>query len=848
MGGESATHAWRGVTAGVVLVTGGLWAWFIADLITPASVLVPLLVGLAGLLGAAALGGVAALVLRLLRVRIVPGHVVWAVVAALPLLNLMTRGGLSSAAHLLVVLVVVGASALAGGAIALVAAGGWRRRTPSARVAVGLALVAGAGTLLAGAALLAWSGPGADREPVAPERALAAGDPFAPGPYGVRRLTYGSGTDRHRPEFAEGAALRTRPVDGSGVVEGWSGVGGRMRTDFWGFGPSDLPLDGRVWYPAAKGRFPLVLVVHGDHLASDFSDGGYAYLGERLASRGFIVASVDENFLNSADGDLSAIGVSRFGLQDDMEARAWLLLQHLRAWRAWNDRPGNPFSGRVDLGRIALVGHSRGGEAVAAATVLNRRPGYGFAIRAVGAIAPTDDTFRPAGRPVALDGVDYLALAGSADGDVLSFGGADQYRRTTLRAGDFKAAVLVDRANHSQFNTTWGRYDSGYGAARRLLGTKALLAPADERRVAGVFVSAFLDASLRGRRGALRLLRDPGSGRRVAAGHGHPQALRRRRDPFADARRGHRDRVGRAQGVHRGARRTVALDRARRRARVLARRRRPGERPDRPDRRADRRRRHRRADAAERQRAARARADHAPPQDRRARGGTGGRARLPDLRPRARRLGPPRPEVRPGHAAARALRLRPHARRPDPARRRRRARSHAAGRGVAQPESSKVIVGGGSACLGFGVAFGLGFGAAFGVGAGAGAGARHGRSVVAVVVVVDSVVVVVATVGRAAARRRASARRRAADAARARTARRAVARRAARLARAAALRFETFAALRAVESWSCSGRGVSSISPAAGGADDAGGAVLPDEGEPVRIVPHTQPARTMPIA
>ena len=512
MGGESATHAWRGVTAGVVLVTGGLWAWFIADLITPASVLVPLLVGLAGLLGAAALGGAAALVVRLLRVRIVPGHVVWAVVAALPLLNLMTRGGLSSAAHLLVVLVVVGASALAGGAIALVAAGGWRRRTPSARVAVGLALVAGAGTLLAGAALLAWSGPGADREPVAPERALAAGDPFAPGPYGVRRLTYGSGTDRHRPEFAEGAALRTRPVDGSGVVEGWSGVGGRMRTDFWGFGPSDLPLDGRVWYPAAKGRFPLVLVVHGDHLASDFSDGGYAYLGERLASRGFIVASVDENFLNSADGDLSAIGVSRFGLQDDMEARAWLLLQHLRAWRAWNDRPGNPFSGRVDLGRIGLVGHSRGGEAVAAATVLNRRPGYGFAIRAVGAIAPTDDTFRPAGRPVALDGVDYLALAGSADGDVLSFGGADQYRRTTLRAGDFKAAVLVDRANHSQFNTTWGRYDSGYGAARRLLGTKALLAPADERRVAGVFVSAFLDASLRGRRGALRLLRDPGAG------------------------------------------------------------------------------------------------------------------------------------------------------------------------------------------------------------------------------------------------------------------------------------------------------------------------------------------------
>jgi hypothetical protein len=30
----------------------------------------------------------------------------------------------------------------------------------------------------------------------------------------------------------------------------------------------------------------------------DFSEDGYAYLGEHLATRGFIVASIDEDFLN----------------------------------------------------------------------------------------------------------------------------------------------------------------------------------------------------------------------------------------------------------------------------------------------------------------------------------------------------------------------------------------------------------------------------------------------------------------------------------------------------------------------------------------------------------------------
>jgi len=64
-----------------------------------------------------------------------------------------------------------------------------------------------------------------------------------------------------------------------------------------------------------------VLVVHGNHSTEDCSDPGYDYLGELLASRGIILASVDENFINgtfSARVDLTA---DRPGLKEQKDAR-----------------------------------------------------------------------------------------------------------------------------------------------------------------------------------------------------------------------------------------------------------------------------------------------------------------------------------------------------------------------------------------------------------------------------------------------------------------------------------------------------------------------------------------------
>ena len=177
-------------------------------------------------------------------------------------------------------------------------------------------------------------------------------NPGQTGPFAVGSLTYGSGAGR-RAEYGRDAALLTPTVDATPAYAGWQGIGAGFYGWLFGGDFKHLPLNGSVWYPEGAGPFPLVLIVHGNHGATDYSDPGYAYLGEHFASRGFITVSVDENFLN---------GHSLWeGHGDEMPVRAWLLLKHLQVWRGWNADPGSPFYGKVDLERVVLMGHSRGG-------------------------------------------------------------------------------------------------------------------------------------------------------------------------------------------------------------------------------------------------------------------------------------------------------------------------------------------------------------------------------------------------------------------------------------------------------------------------------------------------------
>lgn len=378
-----------------------------------------------------------------------------------------------------------------------------RSRAPAAsrRFVALLAVVPLAGCIVAPLALTRDDSPR-----VLAGHAIDAADPGVRGALEVRTLYYGSGTDKRRAEYRDSVTLRTATVDGSKLAGPPNPEQGKVRTAYWGFDFSKLPVNGRVWYPAGDGPYPLVLIVHGNHDMKEFSDPGYRYLGELLASRGFILASVDQNFLNG-------------WMSNENDARGWMLLQHLVAWRRFNDSTGSPLRGKVDLTRIALMGHSRGGEAVAVAGAFNRlshypddatvRFDFGFDIRSLVAIAPVDGQYQPAGRPTPLRDYNYLLVHGSHDGDVSTFSGLAQYERLRFTPGTpwFKSAVYVYRANHGQWNTVWGSLDGGRRSAR-MLDIRGLITPQEQRRFAEVYITAFLEATLRDRGEYLPLFRD----------------------------------------------------------------------------------------------------------------------------------------------------------------------------------------------------------------------------------------------------------------------------------------------------------------------------------------------------
>jgi dienelactone hydrolase len=496
--------AWPGAAVGAVLVTILFAAWLASSLRSGLGTFVDVvIVAVVTGLALALLGSAVILVRRVLIAW--PPLLVAALLASFAFLLVVFdaldaggRVGLVISAGLVLL------AAAFGGALALVTrpAGVLTRGRRVASLVLFVVIDAVCIVL----AVWVWS-PGIDpyvaREPLTLASAtLGAEDPSQRGRFEVRSLTYGSGTDRRRPEYARGVAFRTAPLDASRMLHTLHGFKGAARRWYWGFGAEALPLNARVWYPAGDGPFPLVLVVHGNHRMEVPSEPGYAYLGELLASRGFIVASIDENFLNrSWSGDLGG----------EMAVRAYLLLHHLAAWRTWNDTPGHAFHRRVDLERIALMGHSRGGEVVALAAAFNRLPclpddctvrfDFRFSIQALVAMAPIDEAHLVASQPSPIENVSYLVLHGSHDGDVATFEGQRAFKRATFTDGRdrFRAAVYVYRANHGQFNSRWTDDDVG-PPFERFTVRGSLLTGEEQRRVTQVFVGGFLEAALNGRR------------------------------------------------------------------------------------------------------------------------------------------------------------------------------------------------------------------------------------------------------------------------------------------------------------------------------------------------------------
>lgn len=251
-----------------------------------------------------------------------------------------------------------------------------------------------------------------------------------------------------------------------------------------------------VYYPkkpgttdvADGGPFPVAVFYHGQQWPWSIPGYmGYEYMGSLLASHGFIVYSIDARPLLNAT----------------IASRGEHIRAHLRKLVAMNAMgSGSIFSQKMDLQKVAVAGHSRGGDAITAAYEWQRvQPDAGYAIKALIAIAPVQ-FFGPLGWGVEppfephLRDVAYQIIHGSKDGDVADFQGLRMYDRAAdpRQAGQTpKSMVFVKDANHNYYNSVWETQEgSDYGGG-------GLLSAADQRDTGKVYMHAFLQVNLMGR-------------------------------------------------------------------------------------------------------------------------------------------------------------------------------------------------------------------------------------------------------------------------------------------------------------------------------------------------------------
>ena len=256
--------------------------------------------------------------------------------------------------------------------------------------------------------------------------------------------------------------------------------------------------------PVAAGTHPIFIMEHGNH-ASCVNPGfdcnmmttydalhtgcptrvqnhmGYMGLLDRLASNGVIAVSIDAYDLTGCVPQLNA-------------ERSDLILKHLELWShmhdnitfpSYPDLLGGRFVGHVDMNRISVSGHSRGGEASVGAFMRNMGV---FNIGSVSSIAPVDSIGHT------LPNVPYFVIIPAADGDVSSLAGTRIYDRAGGATNvTNKSLINVYGASHNFFNTVWAADgDDGHPARADFIPA------ADQQRLGEAWLGAFTRVHLTG--------------------------------------------------------------------------------------------------------------------------------------------------------------------------------------------------------------------------------------------------------------------------------------------------------------------------------------------------------------
>ncbi|WP_436528690.1 Ig-like domain-containing protein [Actinoplanes sp. HUAS TT8] len=276
-------------------------------------------------------------------------------------------------------------------------------------------------------------------------------DPTARGPYGhqvIQEAKFGLATieepnsDGALPTAGTAQAAETVEIRGQLYMPDWT----KRRT------PS-----------------PLIVLVHGNHGSCDtgqdsvnltcaqfkHNESGYAYLAENLATWGYTTFSISQDQLMMRQDNNKGKG---------MHNRRMLLAAALDAITAASKAKGLPvdahttigtaLSGHLDMTRIGLMGHSRGGDSVANFLDYNRirTDGPRYPISGVISLAPVDyERKAPYGMP-------FMSILPMCDGDVSNLQGARLFERSQyVNPNDPYPRIQVEHlgAIHNWYNSVW---------------------------------------------------------------------------------------------------------------------------------------------------------------------------------------------------------------------------------------------------------------------------------------------------------------------------------------------------------------------------------------------------------
>jgi hypothetical protein len=161
---------------------------------------------------------------------------------------------------------------------------------------------------------------------------------------------------------------------------------------------------------------------------------------------------------------------------------------------------GTRLTGRLDLTRVALMGHSRGAEGVAQYIAFNQERSTVYPLKGVISVAAIED---PGADPFRNGGANLAELLPACDGDVFFLGGGHVFERVKYAPQGrrfTKLQWLVQGTNHNFFNTVWSGTDDALenpltavdSACDPASPDTVRLKPADQRRVGIALMAAFI--------------------------------------------------------------------------------------------------------------------------------------------------------------------------------------------------------------------------------------------------------------------------------------------------------------------------------------------------------------------